>query len=205
MQFLIPVSDHITPACCFTKMFQCAAPLGMNSCKIHKAQTFPFFHLLASLSLLPFHPCQSGAVLCAEAREFTSLTTSQIIYHKWMLLFIQLSSFTQYLQGSGLDENWKCQDLQINLTPQLQRGFPNNQFRERTACSKGEQGPRQYMKKKETEWIWEICGIDTVWKGEIIQYLENIHLNQYSGVPQNRNNMSDRVTVTSGPELWHLI
>lgn len=65
-----------------------------------------------------------------------------------MLLFIQLSSFTQYLQGSGLDENWKCQVLQMNLTPQLQRGFPNNQFWERTACSKDEQGPHQYMKKK---------------------------------------------------------
>lgn len=184
-------------------MLQWAAPLGVNCCKKHTAQGSPFIHLLASLSLLPFHPCQSVAVLCAEARGFTSLTKSQIIYCKWMLLFIWLSSFSQYLQGSGLDEKWKRQVLQMNLPPQPQHGFSKTQLWERTACSKAGHGPYQYMKKKETEWIWERCGTDIVWKGEIIQYLENICLNQYSSIPQNRNNMTDR--VASGPALQHLI
>lgn len=156
---------HLASSKCFSEQHHWEWTVVKN--RLHK--TLPFFHLLASFSLLPFHLCQSVAVLCAEARGFTSLTKSHIIYCKSKLLFIWLSSSAQYPQGSGLDENWKHRVLQMNLPPQPQCGFSKTQLWERTACSKAGHGPYHYMKKKETKRIWERCGTDITWNRDIIQ------------------------------------
>lgn len=138
----------------------------MSSCKKPTAQPDAFSHLLASLSLLPFHPCQSAGVLCARARGITYLKKSQIIYCKWMLLFVWLFLFTKTCKVLALIRTGNTMIYKLICLPRNSVDFLRPNSGKELSVVKLGIAPMNTWDRKKLSGLGKDVGL-TAWKREL--------------------------------------